>query len=173
MPASRSATESGADLMNWGRLPTTVSSLIDVARLVARARHALSVARRDLGPDLGDDLDERPRRRSRHAVGVPGDRDQAWRNAGHLEHGDVGALVHAEQRHDRVADPRADEALDDAALVGAKDDLGLEAARAEERLDAVVGGVAVADQRQPRRSPAAGSAARSARAPSSAGARRT
>ena len=27
IPASRSARESGADLMNWGRLPTTVSSL--------------------------------------------------------------------------------------------------------------------------------------------------
>ena len=68
---------------------------------------------------------------------------------GHLEHGDVGALVDPEQRHDRVADPRADEALDDAALVGAKDDLELEPARAEERLDSL-GGVAVGDQRQPR-----------------------
>ena len=119
-----------------------------LVRGVAAARHALSVARRDLGPELGDDLDERPRRRGGRAVGVPRDRDQARRNPRHLEHGDVGALVHPEQRHDRVADPRADEALDDAALVGAKDDLELEPARAEERLHPLRG-VAVADQRQP------------------------
>ena len=38
IPASRSATESGADLMNCGRFPTTVSSLIGVVSCVAWLR---------------------------------------------------------------------------------------------------------------------------------------
>ena len=52
-----------------------------LVRGVAAARHALSVARRDLGPELRHDLDERPRRGGGGAVGVPGDRDQARRDA--------------------------------------------------------------------------------------------
>ena len=62
-----------------------------LARGRGATRHAVSVARRDLGSDLGHDLDERPRRRRRDAVGVPGDRDQAGRDARDLEHGDVRA----------------------------------------------------------------------------------
>ena len=80
--------------MNWGRLPTTVSSLTGVAsRRRGAVAHAVSVARGDLGPDLGHDLDERPRRRARRAVCMPGDRDQARRHARHFEHGDLGALA--------------------------------------------------------------------------------
>ena len=43
MPLARSASETGAALMNWGRAPTTVKTFISAGSVRARTTHAMTL----------------------------------------------------------------------------------------------------------------------------------
>src|SRR4051794_19106580 len=60
MPASRSASESGADLMNWGRFPTTESTRIDATIRGASGPLAQLVEQGTLNPKVVGSIPTRP-----------------------------------------------------------------------------------------------------------------
>ena len=98
-------------------------------------------------PHSGDEVGGRLRERR---VAMPREADLARRNAarGVERHHSRDAVVDREARDQGRADARRDHALHRTALVAAEDDVRLDAARAQQRLDAV-GAAAVGHERQP------------------------